>query len=98
MASRQGLLRSECNPHSRTNYYTTSFALFALPVIIVLFVVGVRALLWALRPVLHFVMPQLKGHAFFDHAVHTRTTALSIDVRILPMPCRPPVCASSDAF
>ncbi len=81
MGSCQDLLRSDCNPHSRTNYYTVIFTMFALPMIIVFYVMGVRGFLWALRPALLFVMPKLKGHAFFDHAAHQRTSALSFDVR-----------------
>ena len=88
LPSRQGLLRTDCNPHSRTNYYTTSFTLFTLPAAIVVYVLGIRGLLWVLTPALLFVRPQLKGHAFFDHSVHKRTNALSIDVRTahFPMP------------
>jgi hypothetical protein len=77
----QGILRADCNPRSRTNYYTIVIALFTLPVDIVLYIGGIRFLLWGLRPALLYVRPQLKGHAFFDHSIHTRTNALCLDVR-----------------
>ena len=78
----------DCNPHSRTSYYTTSFTLFTLPAAIVVYVLGIRGLLWVLRPALLFVRPQLKGHALFSHDAHLRTNALCIDVRTahFPMP------------
>ena len=77
----QGLLRADCNPRSRTNYFAIVIALFTLPVDIVLYIVGIRFLLWGLRPALLYVRPQLKGHAFFDHSAHARTNALCLDVR-----------------
>ena len=48
---------------------------------IVLYTAAIRGLVWVLRPAAMFVMPQLAGHAFFDHAVHERTNALTFDVR-----------------
>ena len=48
---------------------------------IILYIAVIRGTLWVLRPALLFVMPQLKGHAFFDHEVHERTNALCFDVR-----------------
>jgi hypothetical protein len=83
VVSCQGLLRSECNPHSRTHYYTVIFTMFTLPAMLAFHVMSVRGFLWALRPALLSVMPKLKGRAFFDHAVHQRTNALSFDVRTL---------------
>ncbi len=79
----QGLLRSDCNPHSRTRYYTVIFTMFTLPAMLVFYIMSVRGVLWALRPPLLFVMPKLKGSSFFDHAAHQRTNALSFDVRTL---------------
>jgi hypothetical protein len=78
---RQGLLRAECNAHSRSEYYTTVYTLFALPPMIMLYITGVRGLVWVARPAVLYVMPQLKGHAFFSHEAHERTNALSLDVR-----------------
>ena len=78
---RQGLLRMDCNSRSRTDYYTSSIALFVLPIAIVLYITAIRGILWSLRPAFLFVKPQLSGHAFFDHAVHERTSALCFDVR-----------------
>ncbi len=78
---RQGLLRSDCNPRSRTDYFSVAFTIFTLPAMIAFYVMGFRVLLWALRPALLFVMPRLQGRAFFDHTVHQRTNALSFDVR-----------------
>jgi hypothetical protein len=87
VVSCQGLLRSDCNPHTRKSFYTVVFTMFALPAIIVFYVMVVRGFLWVLRPALLFVMPKLKGRAFFDHAAHQRTNALSFDVRLrLAMP------------
>ncbi len=77
----QGVLRSNCNPHSRTSYYTVTYITFTLPVMIVFYVTVVRGALWVLRPALLCVIPKLKGRAFFDHAAHQRTNALSFDVR-----------------
>jgi hypothetical protein len=71
----------DCNSRSRTDYYTSNIALFLLPMAIVLYITAIRGILWSLRPAFLFVMPQLAGHAFFDHAVHERTSALSFDVR-----------------
>jgi hypothetical protein len=71
----------DCNSHSRTDYYTSSIALFVLPIAIVLYVAAIRLILWSLRPAVLFVMPHLARHAFFDHAVHERTSALCFDVR-----------------
>jgi hypothetical protein len=81
----QGLLRADCNPRSRTNYYATVISFFTLPIVIVLYVTGIRFLLWGFRPALLFVRPQLKGHAFFDHSVHERTSAICLDVRTQTM-------------
>jgi hypothetical protein len=55
--------------------------MFALPAMIVFYVLIVRGFFWAVRPALLFVRPKLKGRAFFDHAAHQRTNALSFDVR-----------------
>ena len=77
----QGLLRMDCVASSRTDYYTQSIALFVLPIAIVLYVAAIRLILWSLRPAILSVMPHLAGHAFFDHAVHGRTSALCFDVR-----------------
>ena len=46
-----------------------------------LYIMGIRFLLWGLRPALLYVSPQIKGHAFFDHSVHARTNAICLDVR-----------------
>ena len=48
---------------------------------IVVYVTVVRGALWVSRPALLYVIPKLKGRAFFDHAAHQRTNALSFDVR-----------------
>jgi hypothetical protein len=80
LVPRQGLLRADCIARSRTDYYTSNISLFVLPMAIVLYIAAIRGLLWVLRPAALFVMPQLAGHAFFDHAVHERTNALSFDV------------------
>jgi hypothetical protein len=82
----QGLLRIDCNSRLRTDYYTSSIALFVLPIAIVLYVTAIRGILWSLQPAFLFVMPQLAGHAFFDHAVHERTSALCFDVRLTRCP------------
>jgi hypothetical protein len=71
----------DCIARSRTDYYTSNIALFVLPMAIVLYTAAIRGLVWVLRPAAMFVMPQLAGHAFFDHAVHERTNALTFDVR-----------------
>jgi hypothetical protein len=71
----------DCNSRSRTDYYTSNIALFLLPMAIVLYITAIRGILWSLRPAFLFVMPQLAGHAFFDHAVHERTSTLCFDVR-----------------
>ena len=78
-ASRQGLLRSDCNPHARTSYYTFNFLIFALPVMCLCNVLVFRGLLWGARPALLFVWPKLKGHAFFDNP--QRLNTLCVDVR-----------------
>ena len=96
---RQGLLRADCNAHSRTAYYTTNIAVFVLPVAIILYIAVIRGTLWVLRPALLFVMPQLKGHAFFDHEAHERTNALCFDVRRTAMPAwRPRAVAAAVAL
>jgi hypothetical protein len=77
----QGLLRMDCIARSRTDYYASGIALFVLPIAIVLYVAAIRLILWSLRPAILSVMPHLAGHAFFDHAVHERTSALCFDVR-----------------
>ena len=77
----QGLLRMDCIARSRTGYYASGIALFVLPIAIVLYVAAIRLILWSLRPAILSVMPHLAGHAFFDHAVHERTSALCFDVR-----------------
>jgi hypothetical protein len=83
---RQGLLRTGCNSHSRTSYYPQTYLVSVLPVIIGLYIVVVRGLLWLLRPALRFAVPQLKSHAFF--LSHERTNALAMDVSApLLMPC-----------
>ena len=79
MASRQGLLRSDCNAHARTKYYTFNFILFALPVMCLCNVIVFRGLLWGVRPALLFMRPKLKGHAFFDNP--QRLNTLCVDVR-----------------
>jgi hypothetical protein len=84
--SRQGLLRADCIARSRTDYYASNIALFVLPMAIVLYIAVIRGLLWVLRPALLYLMPQLAGHAFFDHAVQKRTNALSFDVRHMQCP------------
>jgi hypothetical protein len=71
----------DCNPLSRDDYYTKNIAIVVLPMAIMLYVAAIRLILWSLRPAFLFVMPQLAGHAFFDHAVHGRTSALCFDVR-----------------
>ncbi len=85
-ASRQGLLRSDCNLHARTKYYTYNFIMFTLPPMIVVYMFGVRGLLWGLRPALLFLRPQLKGDAFFDSP--ERLNSLCFDVRAPSMPPR----------
>lgn len=94
---RQALLQAECNPHSRTDYFTTNAALFALPGIIVLYVAGIKLCLWLLRPAALSVRPQLAESAFFAHKAHDRTNALCKDVRtpflVLPSADCPIVCA-----
>lgn len=77
-ASRQGLLRSDCNPHARTSYYTFNFLIFALPVMCLCNVLVFRGLLWGARPAPLFVWPKLKGHAFFDNP--QRLNTLCVDV------------------
>jgi hypothetical protein len=93
----QALLRTECNPHSRTDYFTTNAALFALPGIIVLYITGIKLCVWLLRPAMLFVRPQLAESAFFSLKAHDRTNALCIDVRtpflVLLGADRPIVCA-----
>ena len=76
-----------CNSHSRTSFYEQIYLLFSLPVIIMLYVLLVRGTLRAVRPALLYMIPQLKGRAFFDHAAHDRTNALTIDVSL---PCATP--------
>jgi hypothetical protein len=71
----------DCIAPSRINYYTSSIGLFVLPIAIVLYVAAIRLLLGRLRPAILFLMPHLAGHAFFEHAVHKRTSALCFDVR-----------------
>jgi hypothetical protein len=93
----QALLRAECNPHSRTDYFATNAALFALPGIITLYIAGIKLCAWLLRPAALFVMPQLAENAFFSHKAHDRTNALCVDVRspflvLLGADC-PIVCA-----
>ena len=86
LVPRQGLLRADCIARSRTDYYASNIALFVLPMAIVLYIAVIRGLLWILRPALLYLMPQLAGHAFFDHAVQKRTNALSFDVRHMQCP------------
>jgi len=91
----------DCIARSRTDYYTANIALFVLPMAIVLYIAAIRGLVWVLRPAALFVMPQLAGHAFFDHAVHERTSALSFDVSHTQFPrgaCLPSARASSLMF
>ena len=57
--------------------------MFTLPAMVVFYVLIFRGFLWVVGPAMLFVMPKLKGRAFFDHAVHQRTNALSFDVRTL---------------
>jgi hypothetical protein len=91
----------DCIGRSRTDYYTSNIALFVLPMAIVFYISVIRGLLWVLRPALFFAWPQLAGHAFFDHAVHERTNALSFDVSHTQFPrgaCLPSARASSLMF
>ncbi len=93
----QALLQAECNPHSRTDYFTTNAALFALPGIIVLYIAGIKLCLWLLRSAVLSVRPQLAESAFFAHKAHDRMNALCKDVRtpilvLLSADC-PIVCA-----
>ena len=93
------MLRAECNPHSRTDYFTTNAALFALPGIIALYIAAIKLFVWLLRPAALFVRPQLAESAFFSHKAHDRTNALCVDVRspflVLLGADRPIVCARS---
>jgi hypothetical protein len=77
----QALLQAECNPHSRTDYFTTNAVLFALPGFIVLYIAGIKLCLWLLRPAVLSVRPQLAESAFFSHKAHDKTNALCKDVR-----------------
>jgi hypothetical protein len=86
LVPRQGLLQADCIARLRTDYYTRNMSLFVLPMAIVLYIAVIRGLLWVLRPALLYLMPQLAGHAFFDHAVQKRTNALSFDVRHMQCP------------
>jgi hypothetical protein len=55
--------------------------MFALPAMIAFYILALRGVLWASRPALLFVRPQLKSRAFFDHAQGDRISALCFDVR-----------------
>ena len=82
-ALHQGLLRMDCNSNSRTDFYNKLYFLFAMPLVIVVYVVIIRVVLGVLKPVLLLVMPSLKGRAFFSVEAQRseRANALCVDVR-----------------
>jgi hypothetical protein len=54
----------DCNTHARTDFYTTIYGFFVLPVAIVLYIAGLTvSLIWVLKPAALFIKEKFKGRA-----------------------------------